>query len=240
MQHCASKRFTASTSTPSWPLQAINLLTPTSHSLLSILYTLAVLSSWIGLTPVECQRPLLNHTSYNSIAAAQQHNYLGSGKQLRNGRTRDMPMPQATMSTLTQRGMLPYDDFDGTDGTRITPLGGRGGRGETSRRRLNLSGLGVGVGRPDRGSGRRGIESLRKELMKPSVGGPGGGISGTNVGYPSYSATSSIGKIDGLGSLGPAERYGDQLRPGVETLYPSHYPPQFVVNQAGKCILFHF
>ncbi|XP_011203998.2 tyrosine-protein kinase receptor [Bactrocera dorsalis] len=232
MPHCASKKSTASTTTPSRSLQVTIFLTSTPRTLLSILCTILVLNSWTSLTPVACQRPLLNHTSYNSIAAAQQHNYLGSGKQLRNGRTRDMPIPQATMSSLTQRGMLPYDDFDGPDGARAPPsLGGRGGgRGETSRRRLNLSGLGASVGRPN--SGRGGIDSLRKELMKPSVGGPGGGISGTNVGYPSYSATSSIGKIDGLGSLGPADRYGDQLRPGVETQYPAHYQTPFVVNQA--------
>ncbi|XP_017466502.1 PREDICTED: ALK tyrosine kinase receptor [Rhagoletis zephyria] len=223
MPHCTSTKSTA-TSSP--------LLSTSTRKLLGIALLFFALSSWTTLTPVACQRPLLNHTNYNSIAAAQQHNYLGSGKQLRNGRTRDMPVPQATMATMLQRGMPLYDDFDGTDGTRLPPLGGRGGgvRGDSNRRRLNLSGLGA---RPDRGSGRRGIESLRKELMKPSVGGPGGGISGNSAGYPSYSATSSIGKIDGLGSLGPAERYGDQLRPGVGTVYATHFPPQFIGNQAG-------
>ncbi|XP_053962484.1 tyrosine-protein kinase receptor [Anastrepha ludens] len=225
MQHCATTKFT--TLSP-------QLLFPSSHTLLGTLLILLALSSWTTiLTPVECQRPLVNHTNYNSIAAAQQHNYLGSGKQLRNGRIRDMPIPQATMATMLQRGMPLYDDFDGTDGTRLPPVGGRGGRGDNNRRRLNLSGLGSGIGRPDRGSGRRGIESLRKELMKPSIGGPGGGISGNSAGYSSYSATSSIGKIDGLGSLGPAERYGEQMRPGVGTVYATQFPPQFIANQPG-------
>ncbi|XP_037948147.1 ALK tyrosine kinase receptor [Teleopsis dalmanni] len=192
--------------------------------------TLCFVSLTLTATLVNCQRPLLNHT-FNAIIQAQQHNYLGSGKQLRNGRTHDLPIPQPTMPTAQiQRAVPLYDDFDVDGmGTRMPPL--TGGRRE-NRRRLNLASLGTGnLPRGDRGNARRGIDSLRKELMKPSVGGPGGGISGNSAGYPSYSATSSIGKIDGIGSLGPADRYGDQLRPAA--VHSTRFPPQYLANQAG-------
>ncbi|XP_067626535.1 tyrosine-protein kinase receptor isoform X2 [Eurosta solidaginis] len=234
MMHSAKHKMQHYASTTSSASSSMTLLLPKPRSpldcrsLLSTLLIYLILCSWSPIKSVECQRPLLNHTGYNSIAAAQQHNYLGSGKQLRNGRTRDMTMPQATMTSILQRGMPLYDDFDGTDGTRLPPIGGR-----NNRRRLSLSGLGATIGRPERG-GRRGMESLRKELMKPSIGGPGGGISGSSAGYPSYSATSSIGKIDGLGSLGPAERYGDQLRPGTIDDKPLRLSPKKSYNSISE------
>ncbi|XP_030566432.1 ALK tyrosine kinase receptor [Drosophila novamexicana] len=170
--------------------------------------------------PVWAQRPLLNHT-FNSLPMSQHqsnnynnYNYQGPGKQLRNGRLHEQPqpLPLPTLPGLAQPVHV-YDDYEGeasagTFGSRPPP----GSRRDT-RRRLNLSHVGAGgAPRPERGNGQRGIESLRKELMKPSVGGPGGGISGSSAGYASYSATSSIGKIDGLGGIGSADRYGERLR----------------------------
>ncbi|XP_002006595.2 ALK tyrosine kinase receptor [Drosophila mojavensis] len=190
---------------------------PLVVSLLWLLLLLGGPSAW-------AQRPLLNHT-FNSLPMSQHqsnsynnynnnNNYLGSGKQLRNGRLHEQPqpLPLPTLPGLAQPVHV-YDDYEGeasagTFGSRPPP----GSRRDT-RRRQNLSHVGAGgLPRPERGNGQRGIESLRKELMKPSVGGPGGGISGKSTGYASYSATSSIGKIDGLGGVGSADRYGERLR----------------------------
>ncbi|KAL9915872.1 anaplastic lymphoma kinase isoform 1-T8 [Glossina fuscipes fuscipes] len=182
----------------------------------SILFTVLLVLLTLPLKEATPQRPLLNHTSYNSIPTSQ-HNY-----KLRNGRTHDIPpIPPSTMASMPPRRAL-YEEYDSTG---LPPLGGR----RDSRRRLNLAGLG-GSG-PRGNNARRGIDSLRKELMKPSVGGPGGGISsGHSISYPAYSATSSIGKIDGIGSLGPAHRYGDPLQPAtilapINSLYPTGIPP---------------
>lgn len=156
---------------------------------------------------IEAQKPLVNHTFSNFIPTSQL-NY-----KLRNGRTRDIPIPPPTTIASAPSRRALYEEFDSTG---VPPFGGR----RDNRRRLNLAQLGTtggrggyvnGIGRQNSGGGG-GIESLRKELMKPSVGGPGGGISGNSAGYPSYSATSSIGQIDGIGSLGPAHRYGDILQ----------------------------
>lgn len=192
----------------------------------SILFTVLLVFLTLPLKEATPQRPLLNHTSYNSIPTSQ-HNY-----KLRNGRTHDIPpIPPSTMASMPPRRAL-YEEYDSTG---LPPLGGR----RDSRRRLNLAGLG-GSG-PRGNNARRGIDSLRKELMKPSVGGPGGGISsGHSISYPAYSATSSIGKIDGIGSLGPAHRYGDPLQPAtilapINSLYPTGIPPDhYLANLQGK------
>lgn len=175
---------------------------------------------WIGLVlalslvKAEAQRSMvINHTSYNSIPTSLL-NY-----KLRNGRTHEIPIPPSTVASMPLRKTL-YEEYESTG---LPPFGGL----RESRRRLNLANLGASGSRVS--NARRGIDSLRKELMKPSVGGPGGGISGHSVGYPSYSATSSIGKIDGLGSLGPAHRYGDILQTAtilapIGSLYSTRMP----------------
>lgn len=197
------------------------------------------------------QRPLLNHT-FNSLPMSQHagsnynnYNYQGPGKQLRNGRLHEQPhpLPLPTLPGLAQP-VHSYDDYEGeagaggggggTFGSRPPP----GSRRDT-RRRQNLSQVGAGgLPRPERNNGQRGMEVLRKELMRPSVGGPGGGISGSSSGYASYSATSSIGKINGMGGVGSADRYGEKLRqpnsaaamtagPAVSGPYSTRFPPLY-------------
>jgi len=196
------------------------------RSLAQLLLLLSLLSLLLcGLTLG--QRPLLNHT-FNSLPMSQHqsnsynsynnyNNYQGpGGKQLRNGRLHEqpqpLPLPLPTLPGLAQPVHV-YDDYEGevsqgTFGSRPPP----GSRRDT-RRRQNLSHVGAGgLPRPERGNGQRGMSSLRKELLKPSVGGPGGGISGSSTGYASYTGTSSIGKIDGLGGMVTADRYGEKLR----------------------------
>ncbi|KAH8298472.1 hypothetical protein KR044_005153 [Drosophila immigrans] len=195
---------------------------------------------------VLAQRPLLNHT-FNSLPMSQHqsnsynnYNYQGpAGKQLRNGRLHEQPqpLPLPTLPGLAQPVHV-YDDYEGeasqgTFGSRPPP----GSRRDT-RRRQNLSQVGAGgMPRPERGNGQRGIESLRKELLKPSVGGPGGGISGSSAGYASYSGTSSIGKIDGQGAIGSADRYGEKLRQptaGTDNLPIRTYPRKNSINELRK------
>ncbi|KAH8421056.1 hypothetical protein KR222_006577 [Zaprionus bogoriensis] len=204
----------------------------------------------VALALARAQRPLLNHT-FNSLPMSQHagsnynnYNYQGpamAGKQLRNGRLHEQPqpLPLPTLPGLAQPVHI-YDDYEGEAGTGAGSYGSRpppGSRRDT-RRRQNLSQVGAGgLPRPERGNGQRGIESLRKELMRPSVGGPGGGISGSSAGYASYSATSSIGKIDGLGGIGSADRYGEKLRQPngaaamtagpVAGLYSTRFPPLY-------------
>ncbi|XP_073844464.1 anaplastic lymphoma kinase isoform X3 [Musca autumnalis] len=170
--------------------------------------------SSVPVREIEAQRPLSNHTTYNTIPTGQ-HNY-----KLRNGRTHDFIVPPTTVASIPRGilgGGLPiYEDLEST---LLPPLGGR----RDNRRRINYQVL----ANMHRGSSSgRGMESLRKELMKPSVGGPGGGISGNSPGYPSYAATSSIGKIDGLGRVQPAQRYGDNLHQAAGVLYSTSMPPQ--------------
>ncbi|KAH8372849.1 hypothetical protein KR009_006577 [Drosophila setifemur] len=153
--------------------------------------------------PSHAQRPLIMNHTFSSLPMSQHPSFNSwpgaSGKQLRNGRLHEQPqpLPQPTLPVATQ-----YEDYE------VAPLGSRR---QDAKRRQSLAQL---APRPGSGNGaRRGIESLRKELMNPSVGGPGGGISGSSAAYPSYSATSSIGRIDGLGhGIGSADRYGEQLR----------------------------
>ncbi|XP_068145947.1 LOW QUALITY PROTEIN: tyrosine-protein kinase receptor [Drosophila tropicalis] len=175
------------------------------------------------LLPVWGQRPLLSNHTFNSLPMSQHQSYnyplpMGGGKQLRNGRLHEQPLPLPTLPGVAQPVHI-YDDYEGETGANLGGGGALGSRPppgsrRDTRRRQNLSQVGAGaLPRPERGNGRRGMESLRKELMKPSVGGPGGGISGSSSGYPSYSGTSSIGRIDGLGQgIGSADRYGEQLR----------------------------
>ncbi|ALC42076.1 Alk [Drosophila busckii] len=192
------------------------------------------------------QRPLLNHT-FNALPMSQHqsnsynnYNNYNNNKQLRNGRQHEqpIPLPLPTLPGLAQPVHV-YDDYEGPEtayGTRPLP----GARRDT-RRRHNLSQVGAGgMPRPERNNGQRGIESLRKELMNPSVGGPGGGISGSSAGYASYSATSSIGKIDGLGGIGSADRYGERLRqpniaaPIVGADYSTRFPPLYSLDTPAK------
>ncbi|XP_034653781.1 ALK tyrosine kinase receptor [Drosophila subobscura] len=162
-------------------------------------WLLLVLAIWVGVgpgsgpCPALAQRPLLANHTFNALPNYSGNNNWAGGKQLRNGRLHEQPLPLPQPQPTVTAGI--YDDYEGEAGSRAPPPGGR----RETRRRQNLA--------------RRGMESLRKELMKPSVGGPGGGISGSSSGYPSYSGTSSIGRIDGLGlGMGSADRYGEQLR----------------------------
>ncbi|XP_075168825.1 anaplastic lymphoma kinase [Haematobia irritans] len=193
-------------------------------SVATLCFVTLTLSS-VPVREIGAQRPLLNHTTYNTIPTGQ-HNY-----KLRNGRTHDFlppttvaSIPRGAIGGLLGPGVPNYDDLESTQLPMLT-----GGRRD-SRRRLTFQTL----ANMHRGSSTgRGMESLRKELRKPSVGGPGGGISGNSPGYPSYVATSSIGKIDGLGSIGPAQRYGDALHQ-AGLLYSTSIPPKGSVD--GKFI----
>lgn len=167
-----------------------------------LVVVLAILSLLVD--PSFAQRPLIMNHTFSSLPMSQHPSFnswpsASGGKQLRNGRLHEqpLPLPQHTLPVATQ-----YEDYE------AAPPGSR----RDNKRRLAQMAQRPGSGN----GGRRGMESLRKELMNPSVGGPGGGISGGGSGYPSYSATSSIGRIDGLGQgLGSADRYGalyDQLR----------------------------
>lgn len=185
-------------------------------SVATLCFVTLTLSS-VPVREIEAQRPLLNHTTYNTIPTGQ-HNY-----KLRNGRTHDFIIPPTTVASIP-RGVLGsklgpgvpiYDDLEST---LLPPLNGVR---RDSRRRLNLQ---AWVNMHGGGSSGRGMETLRKALAEPSVGGPGGGISGNSPGYPAYAATSSIGKIDGLGQVGPAQRYGDPLR-HTASLYSTIMPP---------------
>lgn len=188
-------------------------------SVATLCFVTLTLSS-VPVQEVQAQRPLLNHTTYNTIPTGQ-HHY----KQLRNGRTHDLIIPPSTVASIPRGflagGGIPLYDDD--------MEGSRPGRRDSNRKRINYQTITGTIPRGNNGRGG-GMNSLRKELMKPSVGGPGGGISGQSPGYPSYSATSAIGKIDGIGSLGPARPYGETLHmaPGFmySTTSPLTYNPQ--------------
>ncbi|KAM7344585.1 anaplastic lymphoma kinase [Cochliomyia hominivorax] len=185
-------------------------------SVATLCFVTLTLSS-VPVKEVQAQRPLLNHTTYNTIPTSQ-HHY----KQLRNGRTHDLIVPPSTVASIPRgllSGGLPLDDDD-MDSTRLPSSLGR----RDNRRRYNYQSLAANIQRGNSGRGG-GINSLRKELMKPSVGGPGGGISGNSPGYPSYSATSAIGKIDGIGGVGPARPYGETLQMASGSLYSTSSPP---------------
>lgn len=194
-------------------------------------------------SPSLAQRPLIMNHTFSSLPMSQHASFTNSwpgaaspgssGKQLRNGRLHEqpLPLPQPTSPVVTQ-----YEDYE-------VAQGAPGSRRDNKRRLAQLApGL---LPRPSGSNGRRGIESLRKELMNPSVGGPGGGISGSSAGYPSYSATSSIGRIDGLGQgIGSADRYGEQLRQpsGMAAMtagplggaYSTRFPPLYGVDDTPK------
>lgn len=185
-------------------------------SVATLCFVTLTLSS-VPVREVEAQRPLLNHTTYNTIPTSQ-HHY----KQLRNGRTHDLIIPPSTVASIPRgllAGGLPLYDDD-MDGARLPGSMGR----RDNRRRINYQSLAANIQRGNSGRGG-GINSLRKELMKPSVGGPGGGISGNSPGYPSYSATSAIGKIDGIGGVGPARPYGETLQLSPGNMYSTSSPP---------------
>ncbi|KAI8039940.1 hypothetical protein M5D96_007365 [Drosophila gunungcola] len=166
-----------------------------------VLLCVVVALALLLVDPSHAQRPLIMNHTFSSLPMSQHPSFNSwpvatGGKQLRNGRLHEqpLPLPQPTFPVATQ-----YEDYE------VAPPGSR----RDNKRRLAQMAQRPGSGN----GGRRGIESLRKELMNPSVGGPGGGISGSSAGYPSYSATSSIGRIDGLGQgIGSADRYGEQLR----------------------------
>lgn len=187
-------------------------------SVATLCFVTLTLSS-VPVREIGAQRPLVNHTTYNTIPTGQ-HNY-----KLRNGRTHDFIIPPTTVASIPRGGIgaflgagLPiYDDMDSTS---MPVVSGR----RDNRRRLSIHSL-ANLNRGN--SNSRGMESLRKELMNPSVGGPGGGISGKSPGYSSYAATSSIGKIDGLGRVGPAQKPTVLTVPGSNaTSIPPHQ---------GKC-----
>jgi len=168
------------------PIRQLVVVVPVVLALLSLL-----------VDPSFAQRPLIMNHTFSSLPMSQHPSFNSwpgapAGKQLRNGRLHEqpLPLPQPTLPVATQ-----YEDYE------AAPPGSR----RDNKRRLAQMAQRPGSGN----GGRRGMESLRKELMNPSVGGPGGGISGASAGYPSYSATSSIGRIDGLGQgIGSADRYG--------------------------------
>lgn len=199
------------------------LATKQHFSVATLCFVTLTLSSW-PVREVHGQRPLLNHTTYNTIPTSQQHY-----KQLRNGRTHDLIIPPSTVASVPRgllSGGLPLYDDDG-DGTRLPAAMGR----RDNRRRISYQSIAANLPRNNNGRGG-GINSLRKELMKPSVGGPGGGISGNSPGYPSYSATSAIGKIDGIGGVGPARPYGETLQLVPGSLYSTN-PPPFSYHSQG-------
>lgn len=195
-------------------------------SVATLCFVTLTLSS-VPVREVQGQRPLLNHTTYNTIPTSQ-HHY----KQLRNGRTHDLLMPPSTVASIPRgllaAGGLPLYDDD-MESTRLPSQLGR----RDNRRRINYQSLAANIPRGNSGRGG-GINSLRKELMRPSVGGPGGGISGNSPGYPSYSATSAIGKIDGIGGLSPGRPYGETLQMPPGSMYSTSSPPLYLSHPQGS------
>ncbi|XP_017077953.1 ALK tyrosine kinase receptor [Drosophila eugracilis] len=208
------------------PLKQLEAVLPVVLALLSLLL----------VDPSFAQRPLIMNHTFSSLPMSQHPSFnswpgASGGKQLRNGRLHEqpLPLPQPTLPVATQ-----YEDYE------MAPPGSR----RDNKRRLAQMAQRPGSGN----GGRRGMESLRKELMNPSVGGPGGGISGGSAGYPSYSATSSIGRIDGLGQgIGSADRYGslyEQLKQpsGMAAMtagpqggpYSTRFPPLYGVDDQPK------
>lgn len=190
---------------------------PLRHLAVQLLVVLLL----VAVDPSMAQRPfILNHT-FSSLPMSQHPSFNtwpgSSGKQLRNGRLHEqpLPLPQPTLPVATQ-----YVDYE------TAPPGSRR---QDSKRRQSLAQL---ASRP--GSiGRGGIDSLRKELMNPSVGGPGGGISGHGAGYSSYPASSTIGRIDGLGHVGTFNHFGEPMRQptGMAAMtagpYSTRFPPSY-------------
>ncbi|EDV37465.1 uncharacterized protein Dana_GF13459, isoform C [Drosophila ananassae] len=190
---------------------------PLRHLAVQLLVVLLL----VAVDPSMAQRPfILNHT-FSSLPMSQHPSFNtwpgSSGKQLRNGRLHEqpLPLPQPTLQVATQ-----YVDYE------TAPPGSRR---QDSKRRQSLAQL---ASRP--GSiGRGGIDSLRKELMNPSVGGPGGGISGHGAGYSSYPASSTIGRIDGLGHVGTFNHFGEPMRQptGMAAMtagpYSTRFPPSY-------------